>query len=174
MIRKYDKSRREVLERLISKLIENASRAPSKCRPHTGPGIHSHIKDPDTKRKLRLASVNQEQVEEAPVLIVVCSSKHVSLSVGRYGQHGKEFYSIIDGAFASMLILLTATNEDLGAGFVRAFEDEKLERRTRVRKVPARSSAASASDIACFFLHCLTFLIAYSSAFLSRCRLDML
>lgn len=121
MIRKYDKSK-EIPERLISKLIENASKAPS--AGHTQVQEFIVIKDTKTKRKLRLVSVNQEQVEEAPVLIVVCSN--TSRSVGRYGQRGKEFYSIVDGAFASLLILLTATNEGLGAGFVGAFDDEKV------------------------------------------------
>jgi nitroreductase len=121
MIRKYDQSR-EVPEKIINKLIDNASRAPS--AGHTQVQEFIVIKDPSIKRKLRLASVNQEQVEEAPVLIVICSN--TSRSVGRYGERGKEFYSIIDGAFASMLILLTATNEGLGASFVGAFNDEKV------------------------------------------------
>ena len=120
MIRKY--AHKEVPERLISKLIENASKAPS--AGHTQVQEFIVIKDPETKRKLRRVSVNQEHVEEAPVLIVVCSN--TARSVGRYGQRGKEFYSIIDGAFASMLILLTATNEGLGAGFVAAFDDHKV------------------------------------------------
>jgi nitroreductase len=120
MVRKYQS--KDVPDLLISKLIENASRAPS--AGHTQVQEFIVVKDPETRRKLRLASVNQEQVEDAPVLIVVCSN--TSRSVGRYGQRGKEFYSIIDGAFASMLILLTATNEGLGAGFVGAFDDEKV------------------------------------------------
>lgn len=121
MIRKYDQSR-EVPDKIINKLIDNASRAPS--AGHTQVQEFVVIKDPSIKRKLRLASVNQEHLEEAPVLIVVCSN--TSRSVGRYGERGKEFYSIIDGAFASMLILLTATNEGLGASFVGAFNDEKV------------------------------------------------
>lgn len=121
MIRKYDQTR-EVPDKIINKLIDNASRAPS--AGHTQVQEFVVIKDPSIKRKLRLASVNQEQLEEAPVLIVVCSN--TSRSVGRYGERGKEFYSIIDGAFASMLILLTATNEGLGASFVGAFNDEKV------------------------------------------------
>ncbi len=121
MIRKYDQTR-EVHEKLINKLIDNACRAPS--AGHTQVQEFIVIKDPSIKRKLRLASVNQEQVEEAPVLIVVCSN--TSRSVGRYRERGKEFYSIIDGAFASMLILLTATNEGLGASFVGAFNDEEV------------------------------------------------
>jgi nitroreductase len=70
------------------------------------------------------ASVNQEYVETAPLLIIVCSN--TSRSVGRYGSRGREFYSIIDGAFASMLILLSAVNEGIGACFVGAFQDNKV------------------------------------------------
>jgi nitroreductase len=121
MIRKYDQNR-EVPEKIINKLIDNASRAPS--AGHTQVQEFIVIKDASTKRKLKLASVNQEQVEEAPVLIVACSN--TSRSVGRYGERGREFYSIIDGAFASLLILLTATNEGLGASFVGAFNDKKV------------------------------------------------
>jgi len=39
---------------------------------------------------------------------------------------GREFYSIIDGAFASVIILLSAVNEEIGAAFVGAFEDDKV------------------------------------------------
>jgi nitroreductase len=46
--------------------------------------------------------------------------------VGRCGKRGKEFYNIIDGAFTSMLILLTAANEGLGASFVGAFNDKRV------------------------------------------------
>ncbi|MDQ3847346.1 MAG: nitroreductase family protein [Thermoproteota archaeon] len=121
MIRKYDQTR-QVPEKIINKLIDNACRAPS--AGHTQVQEFIVIKDPIIKRKLRLASVNQEQVEKAPVLITVCSN--ISRSVGRYRERGKEFYSIIDGSFASMLILLTATNEGLGASFVGAFNDEQV------------------------------------------------
>lgn len=41
-------------------------------------------------------------------------------------ERGKEFHSIIDGSFASMIMLLTAVNEGIGACFVGAFEDDKV------------------------------------------------
>lgn len=59
--------------------------------------------DPVTKRKLCQASLRQRRVEDASVLIVVCSN--TSRSVNRYRKRDTEFYSIIDGAFASMIIL---------------------------------------------------------------------
>lgn len=120
MVRRYRPGR--LPDRIISKLIENASRAPS--AGHTQVQEFVIVKDPETKKKLRQASVNQSQVEDAPVLIVVCSN--TSRSVGRYGRRGSEFYSVIDGAFSSMLILLTAVSEGIGAGFVGAFEDDKV------------------------------------------------
>jgi nitroreductase len=68
-------------------------------------------------------AVDQEYVELAPVLIIVCSN--TSRSTNRYRARGKEFHSIVDGTFASMIILLSAVNEGIGA-FVGAFEDDKV------------------------------------------------
>jgi len=56
------------------------------------------VKDRTTKKKLRKVAVDQEYIELAPVLIIVCSN--TSRSTNRYGMRGREFYSIIDGAFA--------------------------------------------------------------------------
>ena len=120
MIRKYLPNK--IPDRIVSKMIKNASKAPS--AGHTQVQEFIIVTDPATKKKLRQASVNQKSIEEAPVLIVVCSN--TSRSVDRYGQRGRDFYSTIDGAFASMLILLTAVNEEIGAGFVGAFEDDKI------------------------------------------------
>jgi nitroreductase len=120
MIRKYLPDK--IPDRIISKLIKNASRAPS--AGHTQVQEFIIVRDPAIKKKLRQASVNQKLIEDAPLLIVVCSN--TSRSVDRYGQRGRDFYSIIDGAFASILILLTAVNEGIGAGFVGAFEDDKI------------------------------------------------
>ena len=52
------------------------------------------------------ASLDKRQVEDVSVLVVVCSN--TLRSVGRYGKRGKDFYSVIDGAFASMILLLSA------------------------------------------------------------------
>ena len=120
MIREYDS--KQVSDETIKKLIRNAHKAPS--AGHTQVQEFIIVKDPAIKKKLRKAAVDQEYVERTPVLIVVCSN--TSRSISRYGSRGKEFYSIIDGAFASMLILLTAVNEGIGACFVGAFLDDKV------------------------------------------------
>src|ERR671912_911496 len=121
MVRKY-KQNRPLSDKIITKLIRNAHRAPS--AGHTQVQEFIIVKDPLIKKKLRIAAVDQEYVEDAPLLIIVCSN--TSRSVGRYGIRGREFYSIIDGAFASMLVLLTAVNEGIGACFVGAFDDTKV------------------------------------------------
>jgi nitroreductase len=122
MIREYDLERQQIPDEIIKKLIKNAHKAPS--AGHTQVQEFIIVKDISIKKKLRKAAINQEYVEKAPVLIVVCSN--TSRSVGRYGSRGREFYSMVDGAFASMLILLTAVNEGIGACFVGAFQDNKV------------------------------------------------
>jgi nitroreductase len=99
MIIDYDSDRQPIPNEIITKIIKNAHRAPS--AGHTQVQEFIIVKDASTKKKLRKAAVNQEYVETAPLLIIVCSN--TSRSVGRYGSRGREFYSIIDSAFASML-----------------------------------------------------------------------
>ena len=121
MIREYI-ANKQIPEELIMRLIKNAHSAPS--AGHTQVQEFIIVKDSITKKKLRRVAVDQEYVELAPVLIIVCSN--TSRSTNRYGARGKEFYSIVDGAFASMIILLSAVNEGVGAAFVGAFEDDKV------------------------------------------------
>ena len=47
-------------------------------------------------------------------------------NAGRYGDRGREFYSLIDASFATLMILLTARNEGLGACLVGAYRDEEV------------------------------------------------
>ena len=121
MIRLYIQDK-PIPQQIVDKLITNAHRAPS--AGHTQVQEFIIVQDPLIKKKLGEAALNQEQIYDAPLSIVVCAN--TSRSVNRYGKRGREFYSIIDGAFASMLILLTAVNEGIGACFVGAFLDEKV------------------------------------------------
>lgn len=128
MIREYQQGR-QIPTDIINKLLKHAHRSPS--AGHTQVQEFIIVIDPVTKRKLCQASLGQTQVEDASVLIVVCSN--TSRSVNRYKKRGTEFYSVIDGAFASMIILLGAVNEGIGASFVGAFEDNKV---TKVLGLP--------------------------------------
>jgi nitroreductase len=121
MIREYERNK-PIPDYIITKLIENAHRAPS--AGHTQVQEFIIVKDHLTKSKLGDAALGQSQVYDAAELIIVCSN--TSRSVHRYGKRGRDFYSIIDGAFASMLVLLTSVREGIGACFVGAFEDENV------------------------------------------------
>jgi nitroreductase len=127
MIREYQHDRQIPID-IINKLLRNAHRSPS--AGHTQVQEFIVVIDRITKRKLCQASLGQSQVENASVLIIVCSN--TSRSVDRYRKRGIEFYSIIDGAFASMIILLSAVNEGIGASFVGAFEDNEVRKILRL------------------------------------------
>lgn len=119
----------------IDKLLANAYRSPS--AGHLQPQEYILITDPEKKRRLAEAALNQDFIVEAPIVIVVCADTR--RNVWRYRDRGRNFYSIIDGAFASMIILLTAIDEGLGACFVGAFNDKEvsdvLELPTEVRPI---------------------------------------
>jgi nitroreductase len=127
MIRKYQQDRQISID-IINKLLKNAHSSPS--AGHTQVQEFIVVKDPIIKKKLCQASLGQSQIEEASGLIVVCSN--TSRSINRYKKRGAEFYSIIDGAFASMNILLSAVNEGIGASFVGAFEDNEVKKILRL------------------------------------------
>ena len=139
MIREYQQTW-QVPTGIINKLVKNAHSSPS--AGHTQVQEFIIVIDAITKRKLCQASLGQNQVKDASVLIVVCSN--TSRSVNRYGKRGTEFYSIIDGAFASMIILLSAVNEGIGASFVGAFEDDKV---TRILGLPVHVKPIGIIDI---------------------------
>ena len=108
-------------EHLI-KILSNAARAPS--AGHLQPWEFIVVTDHTIKQRLAEAAVKQMFIAEAPVVIVTCANTDRSAS--RYGERGRGFYSIIDTAFASLLILLTARDLSLGACFVGAFDDSRV------------------------------------------------
>jgi len=121
MIREYETDR-QVLDYISSKLIENAQSGPS--GRHTQVQEFIIVKDHLTKSKLGDAALGQNHVHDAAELIIVCSNN--SRSVTRYGKRASDFFSIVDGAFASMIMLLIPVSQGIGACFVGAFEDDKV------------------------------------------------
>lgn len=120
MIRQYQN--KPVPQDLIEQILDNARRAPS--AGFTQPQEFIVIRNQQQKDKLVAAALGQEQIAQAPVVVaVVCNTAR---SAARYGERGRNFYSIIDGAFSSMLILLSCVNLGLGASYVAAFDDEEV------------------------------------------------
>jgi nitroreductase len=114
---------RDVPQEKLDRILELASRYPS--AGHTEPQEFIVVHDRRMKEDLAHAALDQMFVAQAPVVIVVVSD--VRLSARRYGERGVRFFSIIDGAFVAMLILLAVVEEGLGACFVGSFYDEEVQ-----------------------------------------------
>jgi nitroreductase len=106
----------------IWRIIKKANRSPS--AGHLEPQEFIIITDGEVKQRLGAAALNQMLIAEAPIVIVVGADSR--RNVQRYGERGRRFYCTVDGAFASMLILLTAVDEEMGAVFIGAFDDEQV------------------------------------------------
>src|SRR3712207_3440515 len=108
----------------IDRILDLASRYPS--AGHTEPQEFIVVRDQRVKEDLARAALDQRFVAQAPLVIVVVSD--LRRSARRYGERGVHFYSIIDGAFVAMLILLAVVDEGLGACFVAAFHDREVKK----------------------------------------------
>jgi len=113
-----------VPEELVQKLLRNAVRAPS--AGHLQPWEFIVVREAETKRRLGEAALGQMFIAHAPVVIVTC--RNLERNAWRYGVRGRHFYSLIDASFASLMILLTARNDGLGACFVGAYRDDEVVR----------------------------------------------
>lgn len=122
MVREYQA--RNVGDELVWKLLDAAHTAPS--AGHTQVQEFIVVRDPVMKARLAEAALEQTFVSNAPVVLVVCSN--TGRSVWRYGERGRGFYSVVDGAFASLLILLACVDVQLAACFVGAFDDDAVSR----------------------------------------------
>jgi len=112
----------DVSSEVVEKLIDAAICAPS--AGNIQPWEFIIVRKPEIKRKLAEAALNQEFIETAPVVIVVCANENRS-SQG-YGVRGKTLYCIQDTAAATQNILLCAYSLGLGSCWVGAFREEKV------------------------------------------------
>jgi nitroreductase len=121
MIRAYKSD--PVPEEKIHRLLKYAVRAPS--AGNLQPWEFIVVKSADTRTKLAKAAFNQTWMASAPVIIATCAD--IQRAGSRYGARGS-FYSLVDTAFASLLILLGAVEQGLGACFVGAYNPEEVAR----------------------------------------------
>jgi len=105
----------------VEKLIDAARWAPS--AGNIQPWEFIIVRNPEIKRNLAKAALNQSFIEEAPVVIVVCADE-IRSSQG-YGVRGKTLYCIQDTAAATQDIHLAAYSLGLGTCWVGAFNEEE-------------------------------------------------
>ena len=104
----------------IMKLLEAARVAPS--AGNRQPWHFYVIKDAEMKDKIYNLACKQPCVLGAPVHIVVCAD--FPKTTDRYGDRGRDLYSIQDTSAAIQNLLLCATNEDLAACWCGAFDED--------------------------------------------------
>jgi len=110
-----------VSDKEVEKLIEAA-----RCAPSAGniqPWEFVVVRDPERKKGLCEAALDQTFIEEAPVVIVVCAN--VWRSGQGYGSRGVNLYSLQDTAAAIENMLLAATALGLATCWVGAFGEEQ-------------------------------------------------
>jgi len=111
------------------KLIDAARWAPS--AGNIQPWEFVVVRDPEIKRGLSAAALDQTFIEEAPVVIVVCANQLRS-SRG-YGSRGANLYCLQDTAAATQNMLLAAYALGLATCWVGAFQEEEAR---KVLKIP--------------------------------------
>ncbi|NIR87495.1 nitroreductase family protein [Candidatus Bathyarchaeota archaeon] len=112
----------EVSEEEVRKLIDAARQAPS--AGNIQPWEFVVVRDPQRKRRLAAAALNQTFIEEAPVVIVVCANE--TQSGWGYGTRGANLYCLQDTAAATQNMLLAACALELGTCWVGAFYEQEV------------------------------------------------
>jgi len=118
----------DVSEDYVERLIDAARKAPS--AGNIQPWEFVVVRNPNVKRMLASAALNQTFIEEAPVVIVVCAD--MERSRRGYGRRGAELYCIQDTAAATENLLLAACALGLGACWVGAFHESGVREALRL------------------------------------------
>lgn len=113
-----------VSEEEVMKLIDAATWAPS--AGNIQPWEFVVVRDPEIKRGLSAAALDQTFIEEAPVVIVVCANQLRSGS--GYGSRGADLYCLQDTAAATQNMLLAAHALGLATCWVGAFQEEEAKK----------------------------------------------
>ncbi len=84
------------------------------------------VADPDARRALARAALDQEFVAQAPVVLVFFQDP--ARSALRYGRRGAELYSLQDATIACAYAQLAATALGLASCWVGAFDEQAVRR----------------------------------------------
>ena len=110
-------------ENLQNKLIEALNFAPSAGNLQSRKFYF--VEDKAKKEKIAKASLSQNFVAEAPLVVVGCADKDIEKF---YRKRGSEIYTICDVAVSVENMLLQATELGLGSCWVGAFEEEEIKK----------------------------------------------
>jgi nitroreductase len=118
-IRSFEK--KDISEKVIEKLIDALIWAPSAGNLQARKFYF--VKDDKIKKNLAVASLNQNFIAEAPLVVVGCTDRRIE---NRYGDRGVHLYSIQDVACSIMNMMLAAWENGLGSVWVGAFKESDV------------------------------------------------
>lgn len=114
-IRKFTSE--EVSKEVEDRILKGVNLAPSAGNIQ-GYGIFS-IRNPETKRQLAKAALNQKFISEAPLVLVFYADRKRSAT--KYRDRGYELYSVQDATIATTFAHLAAADLGLGSVWIGAF-----------------------------------------------------
>jgi nitroreductase len=110
-----------VQDMVLDEILESAIAAPSAGNLQDWELIV--VRKPENKKRLAEAAMGQQMIEQAPVVVVVCTNLN---KIGRYGERGTHLYSIQDAAAATQNILLAAWDKGIGSCWIGAFDEARV------------------------------------------------
>lgn len=123
---------KEIKKEDIIKILEAGRHAPSSGNLQNWRFIV--VKNEKIKNEIFKASLNQDVVKKANVLIIVCSDDNAIMP---YGMRGFKLYSIQNVAAAIENMLLAANALGIGSCWVGAFDEDKIK---EILKIPENIS----------------------------------
>jgi len=118
-IREFQK--KEIPEEIIDKLIESLIWAPSAGNLQSRKFYF--VFDKKIKKELVEKAQVQDFIVQAPLVIVGCTDSEISW---RYGERGKNLYSICDVAVSIENMMLLAHEQGLGSVWIGAFDEREI------------------------------------------------
>lgn len=125
----------QIPEPTLTRILEAGNMAPS--AGNLQPWYFYVVQDSSVKEKLATASFDQEQISDAPTVVVILADP--ARSNERYGERGAQLNCLQDSAAATQNLLLAAEGLGIAACWVGAFDErtvqEAVEAPPRLRAV---------------------------------------
>lgn len=118
-VRKFQE--KEIPGKITDKLIEALIWAPSAGNLQSRKFYF--VFDEKTKNDLAQAALGQDFITQAPLVVVGCTDEEIEW---KYGERGKNLYTICDVAMSIQNMMLLATDQGLGSCPVGAFNKNKV------------------------------------------------
>jgi len=113
----------QIPEPTLTRILDAGNMAPS--AGNLQPWYFYVVQDSSVKEKLADASFDQEQISDAPTVVVILADP--ARSNEKYGERGAQLYCLQDSAAAAQNILLAAEGLGIAACWVGAFDERKVQ-----------------------------------------------